>query len=250
MPSTIKPMSNLNIFLVKVFLTTVMTFQVNRGQFPWHEQGKKEYWPVSDLTPHSVLSRMVKEASARLYTSRLPVGPHGAGVTPVTPGAGSPLYRAQAKMARSAGDHKLPREEQVTWSPWRAESDDDDDRSRRSWSSRRPWPRRVRISRRPDHGGKVRTTEAAVTRWVPQVSLVSHWLMVFHILWSVCVLFVPSFFYVIQTMFEQCLAHDAAWLLSIEFEWAPAPENLQPIDSLARLRLRSQPPVWALSAQG
>ena len=34
----------------------------------------------------------------------------------MTPGAGSPLYRAQAKMARSAGDHKLPREEQVTWS--------------------------------------------------------------------------------------------------------------------------------------
>ena len=59
------------------------------------------------------MSRMVKEASARLYTSRLPVGPHGAGVTPVTPGAGSPMYRAQAKMARSAGDHKLPREEQV-----------------------------------------------------------------------------------------------------------------------------------------
>ena len=108
---------------------------------------------------------MVKEASARLYTSRLPVGPHGAGVTPVTPGAGSPVYRAQAKMARSAGDHKLPREEQVTWSPGRAESDNnDDDRSRRSWSSRRPWPRRVRISRRPDHEGKVRTTEAAVTR--------------------------------------------------------------------------------------
>ena len=42
----------------------------------------------------------------------------------MTPGAGSPLYRAQAKMARSAGDHKLPREEQVTWSPGWAESDD------------------------------------------------------------------------------------------------------------------------------
>ena len=55
MPSTIKPMSNLNIFLVKVFLTTVMTFQVNRGQFPWHEQGKKEYCPVSDLTPECVV---------------------------------------------------------------------------------------------------------------------------------------------------------------------------------------------------
>ena len=54
---------------------------------------------------------MVKEASARLYTSRLPVGPHGAGVTP---GAGSPVYRAGAKMSRSAGgDPKLPREEQV-----------------------------------------------------------------------------------------------------------------------------------------
>ena len=55
---------------------------------------------------------MVKEASARLYTSRLPVGPgHGAGVTP---GAGSPLYRGGAKMSRSAGgDPKLPREEQV-----------------------------------------------------------------------------------------------------------------------------------------
>ena len=53
--------------------------------------------------------RMVKEASARLYTSRLPVGPHGAGVTP-----GSPLYRGQVKMSRSAGgEPKLPREEQV-----------------------------------------------------------------------------------------------------------------------------------------
>ena len=61
------------------------------------------------LTSLSVLFRMVKEASARLYTSRLPVGPHGAGVTP-----GSPLYRAQVKMSRSAGgDPKLPREEQV-----------------------------------------------------------------------------------------------------------------------------------------
>ena len=40
MPSTIKPMSNLNIFVAKVFLTNVMTFQVNHGQFPWHEQGK------------------------------------------------------------------------------------------------------------------------------------------------------------------------------------------------------------------
>ena len=57
---------------------------------------------------------MVKEASARLYTSRLPVGPHGAGVTPGPPGAGSPLYRGGAKMSRSAGgDPKLPREEQV-----------------------------------------------------------------------------------------------------------------------------------------
>ena len=54
---------------------------------------------------------MVKEASARLYTSRLPVG---AGVTPGPPGAGSPLYRGGAKMSRSAGgDPKLPREEQV-----------------------------------------------------------------------------------------------------------------------------------------
>ena len=61
------------------------------------------------ITSLSVLFRMVKEASARLYTSRLPVGPHGAGVTP-----GSPLYRAQVKMSRSAGgDPKLPREEQV-----------------------------------------------------------------------------------------------------------------------------------------
>ena len=63
----------------------------------------------------------------------------------------------------------------------------------------------------------------------PLMSLIDWWYFTFS---GQCVLFVPSFFYVIQTMFEQCLAHDAAWLLSIEFEWAPAPENLQPIDSL------------------
>ena len=83
----------------------------------------------------------------------------------------------------------------------------------------------------------------------PRPSHVSHWLMVFHIPWSVCV--ICSKFFLCHSNHVWTMPGTWRSLAPVYWVWVSS-SSWKPSAHwfLAWLRLRSQPPVWALSAQG